>query len=476
MNRRTPAPQSAKAQQLYAQGIAQHQAGNLAEAQARYRQVLALMPRQPDALHMLGVAAFQGQRFDEAARLLREASQLMPANGLVHFNLGNALRELRDLDAAADAFGKAVERNPADLEALKNLGNVLKEQNRMDEALACYDRLLARDPHHIPALYNKSIALLTQGRLAEGWDLYDYRLQFDHGKPNTAPRTPPALPDWRGQPLSQPLLVLPEQGLGDQIFYGAMLADLSLAGLASHTLLDARLVDLFRRSFPALSFGADGAADGASDPAAWSAQGYGAKIRLASLGRYFRRDAAGLARVPAPFLQADSAATARLRHRIANPGRLVCGLTWSSKNADTGALKSLPLAMLEPVLQVPGVDFIDLQYGDTAAERQALERRSGRVVHRLDDIDNKDDIDALAALVSACDLVITVSNSTAHLAAALGKPVVILLAHHTPLWYWHLGSLSSPWYPTATLLRQPTPGDWDPVVATAARMLDGLVR
>ncbi len=470
MNRRMPSPQAAKAQQLYAQGIAYHRAGNLADAQARYRQVLGLMPRQPDALHMLGVTEFQQRHFDAAARLLADASALMPSNELVHFNLGNALREQRKLDDAAQAFRKAVELNPGNLEALKNLGNVLKEQNRMDEAIACYDRLLAADPQHVPTLYNKSIALLTQGRLAEGWDLYDYRLQFAPVPPGLAMATYDSLPDWRGELPDRPLLVLPEQGLGDQIFYGAMLADLQAAGVASHTLLDARLLALFRRSFPALSFGPDSESGTAAPPV----EAFGAKIRMASMGRFLRSDAAGLSRVHAPDLLADSEASTRLRAKIAQPGRLVCGLTWSSKNAETGSLKSLPLSKLQPVLQIPGVDFIDLQYGDTADERSALERQTGLTIRRLEDIDNKNDIDALAALINACDLVITVSNSTAHLAAALGKPVVILLAHHTPLWYWHLDSMTSPWYPTATLLRQPVPGDWDTIVATAARMLGGL--
>lgn len=472
MNPRMPSPQAAKAQQLYAQGIAQHRAGNLTGAQARYRQVLGLMPQQPDALHMLGVAEFQQHHYDEAARLLAEASLLMPSSELVHFNLGNALREQRKLDDAAQAFGKTVELNPRNLEALKNLGNVRKEQNRMSEAIACYDRLLATDPQHVPTLYNKAIALLTQGRLAEGWDLYDYRLQFEPVRHVPMMAMPAALPDWRGQLADQPLLVLPEQGLGDQIFYGAMLADLQAAGVAGFAALDDRLVALFRRSFPALGFGPDNEAGSA----ALSAHAFGAKIHMASLGRFLRRDAAGLSRVHAPYLLADNEATGRLRQRIAQPGRLVCGLTWSSKNAQTGSLKSLPLAMLQPVLQVPNVDFIDLQYGDTTGERAALECQMGVAIRRLDDIDNKNDIDALAALISACDLVITVSNSTAHLAAALGKPVIILLAHHTPLWYWHLDSLTSPWYPTATLLRQPAPGDWHPVVATAAHILGGLIR
>jgi tetratricopeptide (TPR) repeat protein len=468
MSRPIPTSQAAKAKHLFAQGIACHQSGDLDKAKALYIQILGLMPSQPDALHMLGVAEFQNRNFAQAEQLIAKVCALQPSNDLAHFNHGNALRGSGKLEQAAVAFRKALKLRPAHLEALKNLGNVLKEQNRMAEAIECYDQLLAIAPDHAHTLYNKSIALLTEGRFAEGWDLYDFRLQCDTSDSRyLGHEIPRQAPDWDGSRPAKPLLVLPEQGLGDQIFYGAMLGDLQSAQIESFACLDARLLPLFRRSFPGIDFALPAEISGL-DPAL---QLFGAQVQIGSLGRFFRRYAAGLARVSTPFLLADQAQTDSLRSRLQQDGKLICGLSWSSKNLETGTSKSLPLAGLLPVLQIPDVQFIDLQYGDTQAERHALAMQHGIDVQRLDDIDNKNDIDQLASLIMACDLVITVSNSTAHLAAALGKPVVILLAHHTPLWYWHIDGMRSPWYPSATLLRQPAPGDWIPTVRHAAELL-----
>ncbi len=471
MNRTADFTAIAKARTLFGQGLALHQAGQIDSARATYLKILQLVPKQPDTLHMLGVADFQEHEYASAVRLIGEASKLLPNNDLVHFNLGNALRSMGKLEEAASAFATSVRLRPNNLEALKNLGNALKEQNRMTEAIACYEQVLAIEPGHVHTLYNKSIALLTQGSLAEGWDLYDCRLLCDTGDGGYLGHDiPRQAPDWDGRTLTKPLLVLPEQGLGDQIFYGAMLNDLQAARIESFACLDARLLPLFRRSFPGIDFALPTEIAGL-DPAL---QLFGAQVQIGSLGRFFRRDAGALGRVPSPFLRADEDLAEKLRSRLRRDGKLVCGLSWSSKNVETGATKSLPLSQLLPVLQVPGFEFIDLQYGDTALERQALALQSGVAVHRLDDIDNKNDIDGLAALIMACDVVITVSNSTAHLAAALSKPVVILLAHHTPLWYWHLEGGRSPWYPTATLLRQATQGDWKPTVERAAGLLAGI--
>jgi tetratricopeptide (TPR) repeat protein len=471
MSRPALAPAIAKARALFSQGIAHHQAGKLSEAQSLYRQVLKLMPRQADALHMLGVTEFQAKNYAEAVQLISKAKEHKPDNDLIHFNLGNALRAIGQLEEAGKAFNTAVRLRPDHLEALKNLGNTYKEQNKMAEAIACYDKLLQKDPGHPHTCYNKAIALLTQGQMAEGWDLYEYRLRCDTGDGKPSSESVPRLAqDWDGNNISKPLLVLQEQGLGDQIFYGALLADLQSAGIESFVCLDGRLQALFERSFPGLDF-VQPTEIATLDP---TQQLFGAQIQVGSLGRFFRRNPIDLTRVPTPYLIADDEKTASLHSRIRNDKKLVCGISWSSKNADTGATKSFNLQRLLPVLQVSDVAFVDLQYGDTTQERAELATANGIKLNHLDDIDNKNDIDDLAALIQACDLVITVSNSTAHLAAALGKPTMILLAHHTPLWYWHLDSLTSPWYPTATLLRQPAPGNWQQTIEIAASMLQGI--
>ena len=157
---------------------------------------------------------------------------------------------------------------------------------------------------------------------------------------------------------------------------------------------------------------------------------------------------------------------------IRQAGQLTCGLSWVSKNAEFGANKTLSLDALVPLLVLPGVNFVDLQYGDTGYERGTLAEQHGLVLQKLDDIDNFSDIDGLAALIQACDIVVTVSNTTAHLAAALGKPVLVLVPAGSSLfWYWHIDRNDSPWYPSAVLLRQAHDGDWSTAIATARAAL-----
>jgi tetratricopeptide (TPR) repeat protein len=453
----------AKARALFGQGHAHHQAGRLTEAQSLYRQVLQLMPRQPDALHMLGILHFQAKEFAEAVELIGQSLALNPNSAVTQFNYGNALRESRQFEAAISAFNEAIRIKPDYLDALKNLGNIYKELNDIDNAIACYDRLLKIDPQHSATLYNKSLALLLQQRFSDGWPLYENRFRCDtkdhkfigHAIARKAP-------DWDGLPLTQPLLVLPEQGLGDQIFYAGMLPDLQKTMPGSVVCLDPRLISLFQRCFDQLHF---------LSPEALKQEvgiAYGAQIYLGSLGKFFRHSQDGMTRVSSPYLRAEPTQEKMLRSLLGKENRLVCGLSWVSKSSEHGRDKSLSLDTLKPLLGLPDIDFIDLQYGDTLAEREQFQKTTAIPIRKINAIDNFYDIDGLAALISACDIVITVSNSTAHLAAALGKPVLVMLPNHTPLWYWHLDSKASPWYPTTTLYRQHQLGDWREVVQQIA--------
>ncbi len=453
---------------LFSQGLEFHQEGKLPEARARYRQILKLIPDQPDALHMLGVIEFQEKNFGEAISFISQAKKFRANNHLIYFNLGNALRAAGRLEEAGDAFGIAVALSPDNQEALKNLGNTYKERNMMAEAIRCYDQLLEANPNHAFTLYNKSIALLTLGKLDEGWDLYEQRLLCDTSDAKHLGHTFQRFaPEWDGSPLDKPLLVLPEQGLGDQIFYGAMLTDLQATGVESFVCLDGRLHRLFSRSFPELDFILPTELK-SLEPAQ---QLFGAQIQIASLGQFFRRNTSGLSRIPSPYLVANNELVTRLRQQHRQDGSLICGLSWRSANPETGSAKSIKLDGLHPLLKLSGTKFINLQYGDTTEERRHIREQIGVDVAQVDGLDNQNDIDGLAALITACDIVITVSNSTAHLAAALGKPTLVLLPHHTPLWYWHLDSKTSPWYPTVTLLRQDIAGDWTKPINDAANWL-----
>jgi ADP-heptose:LPS heptosyltransferase len=227
-----------------------------------------------------------------------------------------------------------------------------------------------------------------------------------------------------------------------------------------------RLVPLFRRSFPAVKVIE-------LQPGPYSGP-VAAQVPLGDLGRFFRT---GWDRFPTRdrgYLLADEARTRALRERLAD-GRTVIGLSWISKAPMGGAQKSARLADFAALLRLPGCRYVDLQYGDTRAERDAVEQQLGVRVERLPDIDNTNDIDGLAALMGACDAVVTVSNTTAHLAGALGRPTWVMVPHgHARIWYWFKDRALSPWYPRVHVRRQQPAQPWMDVVASLTEEVSGV--
>ena len=152
-------------------------------------------------------------------------------------------------------------------------------------------------------------------------------------------------------------------------------------------------------------------------------------------------------------------------------------LSWRSMRVGRlGRSKSVALADFAPVLAVPGVQCIDVQYGDTAAERAAVAQQQGRTLKHFDEVDCYHDLDEVLAILEACDLLITTSNANAHLAAALGKPVWLLYpAEQAPFHYWaHGGDHRCLWYPSVEIVSTPELADWPQLIAHAAAKLRAL--
>ncbi len=423
-------------------------------------------PRDPNAHSYRGSALLQLGRLDEALASYDRVIALAPGAAVAHYNRANALRRLGRWQDALSSLQTALQLNPDYPDALTLAGLLMQSAGEHDTALACFDQALQLNPQAADAHYNRSLLLLALGRFGEGWDEYAWRLRWDTAIRQGQSRVVGRLaPDWEGQPLDGPLLVLPEQGLGDQIFYAGMLADLEAAMPGATICTEPRLLPLLSRSFSKLYFTTP-------EQLQTRQQAFGAQAHIASLGKVFRAQAKDLSRIRTGYLKADTARSAAMRSRLRRTGKIVCGLSWISKNNEFGRSKSLDLMQLRPLLELPGIDFIDLQYGDTSSERQALATTRGLTVQKLDDVDNFHDVDGLAALINACDIVLTVSNTTAHLACALGKPVLIMVPGSGSLfWYWHIDRADSPWYPTAVLLRQGPDGDWGDVLATARHAL-----
>lgn len=253
-----------------------------------------------------------------------------------------------------------------------------------------------------------------------------------------------------------------EQGIGDRILLAGMLADLHEAAGDVAVETEPRLVPLLARSFPALEILAEG------EPPAGS--GFMSQIALGALGQHFRKQPDAFPS-RSTYLRADPARTAALRHRYTiAPDRLLIGISWCSRNAAFGRFKSVGLAEWAPILAVPGVTFVNLQYGDTHDERSRIE--APHILHDAT-IDPLRDLDGAASQIAAMDLVITTSNTTAHMAGALGIETWTLLPSGPGLlWYWFQDREDSPWYPSMRLFRQHRPGDWTELIARVASRLD----
>ena len=227
-----------------------------------------------------------------------------------------------------------------------------------------------------------------------------------------------------------------------------------------------RLATLFARSFPE----ADVHERREPPSPALLADDIDAQCAAGSLCRWRRRD---LAAFPAPsaFLCADADATQAARQRTGGLGDgPAVGIAWRSKTPFWGGIKSAPLAHWRPILATPGVRWINLQYGDCAAELAALERDTRVSVHDDAEVDQMANLDAFAAQVAALDLVITTSNTTAHMAGALGVPCRVILPR-MPDWRWQLAGERALWYPRMRLHRQAQSGDWRQPIAEVALAL-----
>ena len=444
-------------------GLIERKLKHFEKALSCYDQALSLAPEFADAYYNRGNVFMDMRRYEDALASYERALALNSSHAEAFNTRGDALLALERYEDALANFEKAIDIRPNFPDAFSNRGNAFLALRRYEEALASYGRAVELEPNYAKAHYNKSLCELMLGDFEKGWDHYEWRFEERKALRRSFPQ-----PLWDGRFVDGVLFAWAEQGLGDQILYASMLDDLRQRATRLLVEVEPRLVELFRRSFPGIDFVAQ------SEPP--NAGHIEAQVPAGSIGRYFRRRWEDFPARDTGYLIADAGHVKSLRERLTADRRYVVGLSWISKAAHYGEQKSARLGDFEPILTVPGSRFVDLQYGDTLEERMAVKESTGVEISRLEDVDNLRDIDGLAALVTACDAVVTVSNTTAHIAGALGKKVFLLLPYSQgSLWYWHVDREDSAWYPSVRLFRQPSIGDWGSAVQRVAKELERLV-
>ena len=438
----------------------------LDEAKACYERALALDPNCAEALGSLGNILHGRGKLEEAEAHHRRSLAIKPDLAESHYNLGNTLQSQNRLDEAIACYERALTLQPNYAKAHYNLGTARLAQANPDAALAQYRKALAAQPGYAQAGFAEALTQLLKGDFAAGWRNFEWRwLAKDMHK--TPMRAYPQ-PIWKGEKLaSGRVLIWGEQGIGDEIMFAGVMPDAIRTRNRCVLDCDPRLKPLFARSFPGVDVVSTQEARFSErtgqppDPQLDPALEIAAHLPSGSLPGMFRKNGLAFATTVSPYLVADPVLWKRFRARYVDGRRLV-GIAWHTTSPKTGRSRSIDLSLFAPLFARTGIRWVSLQYGDHGAiEKQAAAARAPLLIDRS--VDQFADIDVFAAQVAAMDMVVSIDNSTAHLAGALGIPTWVLLPA-TPDWRWLESRADSPWYPTLRLFRQPKPGDWHSVI------------
>jgi hypothetical protein len=297
------------------------------------------------------------------------------------------------------------------------------------------------------------------GEWAMGWPEYESRWRFRqvHRQPRVFEQ-----PRWQGQALhGQGILLHAEQGLGDTIQFGRYAAMVAARGGRPILLVQEATGELMR-SLPVVRSGQAIVAR-PGDPAT----GFAYECPLMSLPAVF-----GTIVDTVPWSGPYLAAQPERVHekwlqfpRFGSGPRI--GLCWAGNpRYKADYQRSTVLSTLLSLLRTPGFEWISLQKGEPVKQIAALPDD----VHVVDGSSREKDLAETAALIATLDAVVTTDTCVAHLAGAMGKPVWILLPFLSD-WRWMQHSETTPWYPTARLLRQSAPGAWEGAVTRAQAAL-----
>jgi ADP-heptose:LPS heptosyltransferase len=260
------------------------------------------------------------------------------------------------------------------------------------------------------------------------------------------------------------VLLVAEQGIGDQVMFASIIADLKAIAPDITCVCDSRLIRLFSASFDDVKFLEPGAAHLVFSD-------FDKVIAMGSLGRLLRPRVESFPGTA--FLRASAEVRERWAARLGpRTKRLRVGLSWRGGVPATGmAQRSLDLRQLTPLLSRPDCEFVSLQYGEPRAEVEAVSAELGVKIGLFPKAEI-DDFEDLAGVIEALDVVVSVQNSVVHLAGALGKDCLTLVPCN-PEWRYGARAPTMPWYRSVRIFRQVEFGAWSPVIRAVTRALDG---
>jgi tetratricopeptide (TPR) repeat protein len=456
---------------LFALGNTAQALGMAVPAAEFFRKVLVQEPGRIEALiHLANLFRAQGQ-FEGACALLEPALARHPQSPELRLTLGSICREAGDREQAKHFYRAALELSPDYDLALSNLADLLAVDGDFETARTLYDRALKAGNGHAQIRLNRAILHFQMGNLAEGWRDYAARTEI----PNKVPATDLKLSEWRGTPLEcTRLLVRAEQGVGDQLMFMSLIPDLLTR--AGQVILECekRLAPLAARSFSGALVRPQSLAtvNGAvKADYAWLKKDGGANsvTLMGSLPRWLRKTLDTFPKENV-FLTPDPHEQAQWKTIFAALGSSpLTGICWrSGKSGGHRSAQYAPLEMWGAFLRdLPG-GIVSCQYDGTAEEIAALEQASGRKIFVPPALDQKNELDRTAAMLSALDCVISAPTAVSWLAAGVGVKTIKLNYHVS---WTAFGQSYEPFAPACVTVGPKRPGDWNEAFGRLAGLI-----
>ncbi len=437
------------------------QAGRDDEAWPIVDDLLNKNPEDPKALYLAGWIMRQQGHVAVGLHLLRRAASIEHKVPNIWMHLGACYHDTHQYDTARECFQVVAKALPDDPMPIANIAASWIQQGKAREAVEYADKALAIDPTHRIGRIAKSFGELARGNWREGFahsealygEVITQRIYCN-----------PEEPTWDGS-KGKTVVVQADQGLGDMVMFVQCLEQ--MAGDCKEVILETseRMVDLFRRSFPQITvYGTIGLLDNE-----WpSKHKIDAHIHISHLGKFYRKHDRDFPRKT--YLTPDPGRCEKWRQWLEQYPRPWVGLAWRGGITRTNEVaRSMALSEWRPIIDQGGT-FVSLCYQPVEHEIELWNSGNNVLVHDMG-INNAGSFDEWAALCNELDLVVSATTTIAHVRAALGKRVWVLVNEQPP-WQHVYGGNGMVWYPESAWLnyrQKPGEKDWSFTINRVAR-------
>ena len=437
-------------------------------------------------LNTLGLCFLKLERYNEANTILLKAINLDNQNIVILNSLGRLNHELRKSKEAESFFDKAFALNPNIFETLNNMAGFYLEEEKYQKAINFYKKAEKIKPNNSILINNiaktfmclhdvdkaekhcrraisidqgndefkkiLALILLKKYDFKNAWLSFDGRLNLSDfaNKNSTLKLVQKKIPNKKIPNKNSKILVLREQGIGDELLYGTMYNDLLNEFSDLVIECDERLIPLFKNSF---EYHKDKFVKlGTHSLNANKINDFDYIIYAGSLGRYFRNDLKSFSQKP--YIKTiENYKDLELANILNKTQGLKIGISWKSLKNRYSSEKSLSLEDFENIFKIKSSTIFNLQYGDVKEDLKNFTKKQNYKIITLETLDLFNNFSGLANLLKNLDLFVTVSNSTAHLAGALGvKTILIKPANHASFHYWNYEDGKTPWYKTVNII------------------------